>query len=129
VFLEAARQFSRSRTEADFLQWLFTRAHAVLADHWRRYYRSEAIVHLNGTGKGGLPEEPGQAVPSSDSETLVQQVLEALPEPDRRVLELRFLQGYSIQETARELAMTPEHVNVTQQRALARATRAAEGVI
>jgi RNA polymerase sigma-70 factor (ECF subfamily) len=43
------------------------------------------------------------------------------------VLELRFLRGYTIGETASEMGVTPENVKVIQHRALARAVRLAEG--
>jgi RNA polymerase sigma-70 factor (ECF subfamily) len=50
-------------------------------------------------------------------------VLNRLPVQYRRVLELRFLQGYSIEETAQELGMTPGNVKVIQYRALAKAVQ------
>ena len=53
-------------------------------------------------------------------------LLEALPERYCRVLDLRFLRGYSIQETAQELGITPENVQVIQHRALAKAVRIGE---
>jgi RNA polymerase sigma-70 factor (ECF subfamily) len=56
-------------------------------------------------------------------------VLERLPERYRRVLELRFLYGYSIRETALELGITPENVKVIQHRALAKAAEQAEGLL
>jgi RNA polymerase sigma-70 factor (ECF subfamily) len=43
------------------------------------------------------------------------------------VLELRFLRGYSIVETAREMGITPENVKVIQHRALAKAVEVGEG--
>jgi RNA polymerase sigma-70 factor (ECF subfamily) len=46
-----------------------------------------------------------------------------LPESYRRVLELRFLRGYSIRETAHELGLTQANVRVLQFRALNRAGR------
>jgi RNA polymerase sigma factor (sigma-70 family) len=48
-------------------------------------------------------------------------LLTALPERERRVLELRFLRGYTLIETARELGMSEGNVKVVQHRALKRA--------
>jgi RNA polymerase sigma-70 factor (ECF subfamily) len=62
-------------------------------------------------------------VPSEETDQLVTEILHALPERYRRVLELRFLRGYSVNETAQELAMTPENAKVLQHRALARADK------
>ena len=108
-------------------QWLFTVARTVLADHWRRYYRSGGALPLDDARVGELPETPDVPDRQSHSERLVADVLEALPERYRRVLELRFLQGYSVQEAARELGVTPENVKVLQHRALAKAVQLGEG--
>ena len=126
VFLKASRQLDSSRSEASVAQWLFTVARTVLADHWRRYYRSGTVLPLDEGRAGNIPDEEAPAVPSERSEQLVERVLAALPERYRRVLELRFLQGYSIQETAEEIGVTPENVKVIQHRALAKAVQVSE---
>jgi RNA polymerase sigma factor (sigma-70 family) len=121
VFLKATRLLDRERPDASMAQWLFTVARTVLADHWRRYYRSGAPLPLDDERASAIPGSSTSSEPSAASAKLVEDVLAALPERYRRVLELRFLRGYSIQETARELGMTPENVKVTQHRALAKA--------
>jgi len=126
VFLKATRQLDSKRPEASVAQWLFTVARTVLADHWRRYYRSGAAVPLDDTRANDLPEEVAPT-PTEGSARLVAEILEALPERYRRVLELRFLRGYSVHETARELGVTPENVKVIQHRALAKAVQVGEG--
>lgn len=127
VFLKATRQLDGSRAEASVGQWLFTVARTVLADHWRRHYRYAKTVYPDDVGMDELPERPRSAESKAMHETLIQQVLESLPDRDRRVLELRFLHGYSIEATAQELGTTPESVKVTQHRALAGATQMVEG--
>jgi RNA polymerase sigma-70 factor (ECF subfamily) len=65
---------------------------------------------------------------TSDANTrLVDDTLTALPDRYRAGLELRFLRGYSIKETATELGITPENAKVLQHRALARAAELLEG--
>jgi RNA polymerase sigma-70 factor (ECF subfamily) len=59
--------------------------------------------------------------PKDDAESYLERVLSALPERYRRVLELRFLSGMTIRETAEVMGLTPENVKVIQHRALARA--------
>ena len=108
-------------------QWLFTVARTVLADHWRRYYRGGAALPLDEARAGDIAEDADPPEGSGRSEQLVEEVLQALPERYRQVLELRFLRGYSVQEAAQEMGVTPENVKVIQHRALARAVRAAEG--
>jgi DNA-directed RNA polymerase specialized sigma24 family protein len=53
---------------------------------------------------------------------------EDLPESYRRILELRFLQGCSVQETATELGVSVGNARVLQHRALRRAAHIAEQV-
>ncbi len=129
VFLKATRQLDSERGEASIAQWLFTVARTVLADHWRRYYRAGAALPLDDARVGSLPEEGEGRSSSGTSARLVAEVLEALPERYRRVLELRFLHGYSVQETAQELGVTPENVKVIQHRALAKAVQVGEGLL
>lgn len=126
VFLKAARQLDSSRAEASVAQWLYTVARTVLADHWRRHYRAGAVLPLDEARAG---EIPGQAstVESIRNEEAVARVLSLLPDRYRVVLELRFLRGYSIGETALEMGVTPENVKVIQHRALAKAVQLTEG--
>jgi RNA polymerase sigma-70 factor (ECF subfamily) len=130
VFLKATRLLDRERPDASMAQWLFTVARTVLADHWRRYYRSGAPLPLDDERASAIPgNAPSSSEPSAASVKLVEAVLAGLPQRYRMVLELRFLRGYSIQETARELGMTPENVKVTQHRALAKAVIVGEGLL
>jgi RNA polymerase sigma-70 factor, ECF subfamily len=48
-------------------------------------------------------------------------VLAALPDHYRRILELRFLRGYSIREAAKEMGLTEVNARVLQFRALRKA--------
>jgi RNA polymerase sigma-70 factor, ECF subfamily len=123
VFLKATKQLDGSRAEASIAQWLFTVARTVLADHWRRYYRSGAALPLDDERIGAIPEITDVDTARTGGTELVARVLEALPERYRRVLELRFLSGYTINETAAEMGITPENVKVIQHRALAKAVQ------
>lgn len=127
VFLKATKQLDSGRPEASVAQWLFTVARTVLADHWRRYYRGGTPVPFDDARVEEVPGKLESTEPSESSAKLVDELLAALPERYRRVLELRFLLGYSIQETARELSVTPENVKVIQHRALAKAVQVGEG--
>jgi RNA polymerase sigma-70 factor (ECF subfamily) len=127
VFLKATRQLDSARPEASVAQWLFTVARTVLADHWRRYYRGGAPLPLDDQRAADIVDHSaGPSDKIGGSEERVARLLAALPERYSRVLELRFLRGYSIQETANELNITPENVKVIQHRALAKAVRLEE---
>jgi RNA polymerase sigma-70 factor (ECF subfamily) len=123
VFLKASRELNTEGPEASVAHRLFTVARTVLADHRRRYYRARAVRPVD--------EQPIEDVDPCDSDSpssavadRVQDLLDALPNRHRMVLELRFLRGYSIQEIAREMGVRPETAKVMQHRALAKAVQA-----
>lgn len=128
VFLKATQGLDRDRPEASIAQWLFTVARTVLADHWRRYYRSGAPLPLDDTRAHEIPQGEN-AAPTERSAQLVERVLSSLPARYRRILELRFLLGYSVAEAAREMDITPENAKVLQHRALAKALQLSDGVL
>lgn len=119
VFVKAFRQLDVAREERSVASWLFTVARTVLADHWRDEYRHGPLAELNEnvTERFSTPDE----LDNSDKVQRVEELLNRLSPRYRSVLELRFLRGYTVEETARELGMTAGNVKVTQHRALARA--------
>ncbi|HLJ69047.1 MAG TPA: sigma-70 family RNA polymerase sigma factor [Chloroflexota bacterium] len=126
VFLKATRMLDSERSEASVAKWLFTVARTVLADHWRKYYRTGTSVPLDDARLGDMPESAPEPGPTEASTKLVEEVLTKLPERYRNVLERRFLLGYSIQETADELGISGDNVKVIQHRALAKAVQIVE---
>jgi RNA polymerase sigma-70 factor (ECF subfamily) len=127
VFFKAARQLDSARAESSIAKWLFTVARTVLADHWRRQYRGGPQVQWDDDRVAGAVDPLPAAGTSDANSRLVEDVLASLPARYRAVLELRFLRGYSIQETAAELGITPENAKVIQHRALAKAAQLSEG--
>ena len=67
------------------------------------------------------PEEPSAGSP--EAALRAHRILGLLPDNYRRVLELRFLRGYSIKEVAAELRATPGSIKVMQLRALRAAAK------
>jgi RNA polymerase sigma factor (sigma-70 family) len=121
VFVKAAQQLDTTRSEASLAGWLFTVARTVLADHWRRYYRTPAPLGLCEEIVADLSIHDSSNGSYPAAEHLVEAVLHALPARYRRVLELRFLQGYTVGEAAGEMGVTVNNLKVLQHRALARA--------
>ena len=68
-----------------------------------------------------LAVPPGPA--SEEGNETVQQILDRLPDNYRRVLELRFLHGYSLKEVAAEMKSTVGAIKVMQLRALRAAAK------
>jgi RNA polymerase sigma factor (sigma-70 family) len=89
----------------------------VLADHWRHHYAArDAAIELRQLPDGALTNPP-----NSDASERAERLLSLLPDHFRRVLELRFLRGYSVREAANELGVTESNARVLQFRALRKA--------
>ncbi len=121
TFLKAAKELDVNRSEASIASWLFTVARTVLADHWRRYYRHGSPLPFEDIFAESDATNLDAVKPANATEQRVAQILAALPERSRRVLELRFLAGLTVREAAREMGVTPGNLKVMQHRALSRA--------
>jgi len=97
--------------------WLYRVAQTTLADHWREYYAEDTGELDDDVTRPPAPRENPEAIQRVDA------LLATLPESYRRVLELRFLRGYSVRETAQALDLSETNVKVLQFRALNRAGR------
>ncbi len=99
--------------------YLVKTAKTVLADHWRSHYTAQNVALE-------LEQLPPQALagpPSSVASERAQRLLGLLPDQFRRVLELRFLRGYSVREVAHEMGVTESNARVLQFRALRKAAQ------
>ncbi|HEY6117432.1 MAG TPA: sigma-70 family RNA polymerase sigma factor [Candidatus Dormibacteraeota bacterium] len=94
--------------------YLFATARSVLGAFWStRLGLSEA--ELRDDLALATPAPPS---PADDRTETVQQILSQLSDNYRRVLELRFLHGYSLKEVAAEMNSTVGAIKVMQLRAL-----------
>jgi RNA polymerase sigma-70 factor, ECF subfamily len=118
VFTKAINGMRNDVSVPELRSWLYRVAQTTLADHWREYYAEDAgELDDDVATRPPTPRENPEAVQRVDS------LLATLPESYRRVLELRFLRGYSVRETAQELSLSETNVKVLQFRALNRAGR------
>ena len=116
VFYKAARGLDPSFGDEARRAWLFRAARTAIVDVWRSYGECP-VVPLD-----WYADEPSQAAPSdSTAVARVSRILTMLNPTQRRVLELRFLEGKSVLETAHELGITEGNVKVLQHLALRRA--------
>jgi RNA polymerase sigma-70 factor (ECF subfamily) len=98
--------------------YLFATARSVLGGFWStRLGLSEA--ELREDLAMALPPGP----PSEEGADTVQRILAQLSENYRRVLQLRFLHGYSLKEVAAEMNSTVGAIKVMQLRALRAAAK------
>jgi RNA polymerase sigma factor (sigma-70 family) len=105
------------RTEADVREvraYLRATARTVLARHWRSASTTEAAALELAKTADAPTENPNGGVATQQAEL----ILDALPDPYRSVLRLRYLLSYSLKETASELGITLSNAKVIQHRAL-----------
>jgi RNA polymerase sigma-70 factor (ECF subfamily) len=117
VFLRALPRLKLGAPASQLRAYLTMTARSALADHWRKTYDLE----LTPGGDYDVAQAPDPGAAHVDNGRRANRLLARLPEQYRRVLELRFLQGYSVRETAAALAISVANAKVLQHRALRRA--------
>ena len=113
VFLAAMGPLRISASAAEVRAYLRATARTVLAAHWRATLGREltSIGDLDVAAPDS--EEAISTAPQRAAATLA-----TLPDNYRRILELRFLQGRSIKDSAAELGVSVANAKVLQHRAL-----------
>jgi DNA-directed RNA polymerase specialized sigma24 family protein len=95
VFLAALRPLRVSASVTEVRAYLLSTARTVLAGHWRRTLGRE-ITRLDDDDE--LTSVPADPLASSDAPERAAVILAGLPEPYRRILQLRFRDGCSVRE-------------------------------
>jgi RNA polymerase sigma factor (sigma-70 family) len=116
VFYKAARGLDPTFSEPERRAWLYRVARTAIADVWRSY-GGASIVPLEWYVEAPQPIRRL----NENANRQVEKLLSELNPTQRRVLELRFLKGQSLRETATELGLSEANVKVIQHRALRRA--------
>ena len=117
VFTRALPRLKLAAAPEQLRAYLATTARTVLADYWRRYYDLDLPL----VGDPGCAPAVPDAVGGDENARRANHLLALLPDQYRHVLQLRFLQGYSVRETARILGISVASAKVLQHRALRRA--------
>jgi RNA polymerase sigma factor (sigma-70 family) len=118
VALKAIPRLRQGAPASAIRGYLFATARSVLGGFWStRLGLSEAELHED----LALAVPPGP--PSEEHVERAHMILAALSDNYRRVLELRFLHGYSLKEVAAEMRSTVGAVKVMQLRALRAAAK------
>lgn len=122
VFLAALRPLRVSASTAEVRAYLLATARTVLAGHWQRTLGRE-ITQIHDDDIVDPPS--AQDTMSSPAVGRAAVILAELPEPYRRILQLRFLDACSLREAAATLGISVAYAKVLQHRALRRAARLA----
>jgi RNA polymerase sigma factor (sigma-70 family) len=122
VFLAALRPLRLTASIGEVRGYLRATARTVLAAHWRETLGRE-ITSI----EEDIEQPPESEEAISTAPARVAHVLENLPDRYRQILELRFLQGNSIKESAAELGISVANAKVLQHRALRLAAQVNDG--
>lgn len=122
VFLKALRWLHEDQSRERVRGWLYATARTTIIDYWQEQGQHEA------RSLAALEEQFPAYTQNEElirlrAELRVQHLLSLLPERERDVLRLRYLQGYSAAEIARVLGTSPGNIRVLQLRALRRAAQ------
>ncbi len=121
VFLKALRWLREDQSADSVRGWLYATARTTIVDHWQAQRQSE-MRSLSGLEEQlGVRDDTAEA--SQQAEMRVQHLLSLLPERDRTILTLHYLEGYSAAEIAEALGTSAGHIRVLQLRALRRAAQ------
>jgi RNA polymerase sigma-70 factor (ECF subfamily) len=109
TFINAARHLASLREDAKFGSWLFGIAHQKCVQHWRKHNRGEVLVaEFSGTPLEGLEaESPEDILLRQERAEELMKLLNELPAPQRSVLLLHFIEGFSIEDIADITATQP----------------------
>ncbi len=122
VFLAALKPLRITASVAEVRAYLRATARTVLAAHWRQTLGRE-ITSIDDIAM--VAPDAEEAI--STAPERVHDVLGALPDNYRRILELRFLHGRSIKDSAKEMGISVANAKVLQHRALRLAAQVNEG--
>jgi RNA polymerase sigma-70 factor (ECF subfamily) len=116
VFTTALRPLRVSATVPEVRKYLRMTARTVLASYWADRMGREITVI-----EDDVPEAREVIAPeivASGAPEKVRLLLQRLPDNYRRILELRFLQAFSVREAATQMGVTVANAKVLQYRAL-----------
>jgi RNA polymerase sigma factor (sigma-70 family) len=127
VFRTALGPLRLASSKGEVRSYLLATAQTVLASHWRRTLGMPVTSIDPESDLAALAEHSGPQEPS-DAPQRAGEILAALPERYRRILELRFLEACSIKEAARSMDVSVSNAKVLQHRALRMAAKMGLGL-
>ena len=121
VFMTALKPLRVSATVPEVRKYLRMTARTVLASYWGdRMGRPVTSIDDD------MPQVIEPEALASDAPDKVRILLELLPDSYRRILELRFLQSFSVREAASQMGVSVANAKVLQYRALRMAAQSGE---
>jgi RNA polymerase sigma factor (sigma-70 family) len=121
VFMTALRPLRISASVPEVRKYLKMTARTVLASYWRDRMGREVTTIDDDLAQ---PDETEQL--TSDAPDKVRGLLARLPDNYRHILELRFLQAFSVREAAGQMGVSVANAKVLQHRALRMAAQTSD---
>ncbi len=119
VFVKAWQGCRKLEQEnLNFTSWIYTIAHNTVNDYFRKVYRRPQTVPLEPNLDIVAKDDTSEDTQKSFTELSIEKALAKLPDKYKQVLELRFLQELSVEETAKILQKNSISVRVLQHRAV-----------
>lgn len=132
VFFEVVRRLKDFEGRSSFSTWVYAIAKNKIADFWREKYALQTVPleeYLAHEEEESMDAEMDFEAAEQEWQKLhlaTVDLLNHLQETPRKLLELRFLQNYTLDEAAEELNMSKNTAKVTQFRALKKLRSLAE---
>ena len=98
VWIRVIEARSRYTPQARFTTWLYTIAHNLLVDHWRR--RGLTLVQLDEEQLVAAPDNPARQAEAREALARLLQAIESLPAAQREAFLLHEEAGLSVAEIA-----------------------------
>lgn len=106
TFIAAVRHIGSLREEAKFGGWLFGIAHQKCIQCWRTQNRVAALREEMAESPPDVDEGPDELLIHREQEAEFMTLLNELPEPQRAVLLLHFIEDFPLEQIA-EITQTP----------------------
>ena len=118
VFLKAWRGCQNLQTkDLNFSAWLYKVSHNTINDYFRKQYRSPETVELDYQINIPAPDNVSKEIDDKLSFDNIRKAIEDLPASYKQIIELRFYQQFSIEETAKIMGKSNISIRVLQYRA------------
>ena len=98
VWIRVIEARSRYTPQARFTTWLYTIAHNLLVDHWRR--KGLTLVQLDDEAAVAAPDNPARQAEAREALARLLQAIESLPAAQREAFLLHEEAGLSVAEIA-----------------------------
>jgi RNA polymerase sigma-70 factor (ECF subfamily) len=119
TFLKAWRGLQTLRLEElNFSAWLYSIARNTVNDHYRKVYRQPPPLELDEALSVASGDSPAALALQESELEQVRKASAELPPHYQQVLELRFIQEFTVEETAKVIGKTALAVRLIQHRAL-----------